>query len=266
VAHGFCALATDDFGSRMLVDCGHNNLCGFYPSQYLVNCGCTCVNRLFITNYDEDHLSGLPSLRQLGNRMPVQWLHRNRSLSYDQLLALKRRGGALGPGVSSLLQMVAEYTFDEVPVVGAVAPLPSYSTFSAPYPAFDDTNNLSLVVFMHYPGLSIVFPGDLEKAGWEYLLRDAGFRHQLSMVNVFVASHHGRESGYCAEVFKYCHPAVVVISDESIRYDTQEQCYALHALGITWNGTDRRYVLTTRCDGDLVITPRNGGFYIGASR
>jgi hypothetical protein len=69
-------------------------------------------------------------------------------------------------------------------------------------------------------------------------------------VNVFVASHHGRESGYCDAVFAHCAPEIVVISDEEIRFDTQESVdYAVHTKGINWTTGGVRRVLTTRSDG-----------------
>src|SRR5260370_13880382 len=40
------------------------------------------------------------------------------------------------------------------------------------FPAFQDSNNLSLVIFLHYHDLSICLPGHLEGAGWEKLLTD----------------------------------------------------------------------------------------------
>lgn len=41
------------------------------------------------------------------------------------------------------------------------------------YGEFSDTNNLSLVTFLHYRDVHVVFPGDLERRGWEALLRKA---------------------------------------------------------------------------------------------
>jgi beta-lactamase superfamily II metal-dependent hydrolase len=126
------------------------------------------------------------------------------------------------------------------------------SSASPNYPHVTDTNNLSLVLFLHCPGLSIVFPGDLEKPGWRNLLLRPDFQAHLARVNIFVASHHGRENGYLPEVFDYCHPQVIIISDESKQYETQETNYSNRASGIVWNATDTRKVLTTRKDGGSV--------------
>ena len=100
--------------------------------------------------------------------------------------------------------------------------------------------------------LHIVIPGDLEEPGWKKLLLLKDFRDELNRVNTFVASHHGRESGYCKEVFDYCRPNVIIFSDSSIVHSTQEMTniYSRHANGIMFNGESRK-VLTTRNDGSL---------------
>ena len=139
-----------------------------------------------------------------------------------------------------------------------------FRVFCNPYPTFEDTNNLSLVSFVIYDGIGIVFTGDLESAGWMELLKNTAFREYLTKTNVFIASHHGRTTGYCADVFRYCKPDVVLISDKEIVHDTQEQDYSSHAKGILWNGgPDKRYVLTTRKDGMIMIKKDIGkGYFI----
>jgi len=248
VAHGFCALAIADTGNIMLIDCGHNDEAGFYPADYLANSGFTGIDRFFVLNFDEDHLSGLPRLRQMNYRIPIRILHKNVSITDRQLRQLKEEAGGLGPGMESLLAMSGNYNqaVTNPPDLGLV----NYEVFCNNYPIFEDTNNLSLVLFLDYPGLSIVFPGDLELAGWEALLQNASFRQHLSRVNVFVASHHGRESGYCKKVFEYCKPKIVIVSDEEIKFDTQEEVdYGVHAEGVAWTTGGVRRVLTTRSDG-----------------
>jgi len=115
-----------------------------------------------------------------------------------------------------------------------------------------------------HDGVSIVLTGDLETAGWTELLKNATFRSYLAMTRIFVASHHGRTSGYCPEVFNFCKPDIIIISDKEIVHQTQEQDYSSHASGVSWNsGTEKRYVLTTRSDGKITLTKSLGeGFRI----
>ncbi len=191
--------------------------------------------------------------------LPIRALHRNQSLTADQIRRLKLMSGPITPGVQAVLDMINTYSSVAAvpPVLGGVDLVP----FSVPYPRFQDTNNLSLVTFVHHPNVSVILPGDLEKEGWRAMLADRSFQDHLRRVRVFVASHHGRDNGYLPEVFNYCSPDIIVISDTAIQYNTQENCYAQHARGLTSGGTTRR-VLTTRRDCHITIRTISQGYQV----
>ena len=158
--------------------------------------------------------------------------------------------------MESMLGMISTYTTGP-PEPPSAFPGVQFTVFYNRYGTdFGDTNNISLVTFLECNSLKFIIPGDLEKSGWERLLDDTAFRAELSGVNIFIASHHGRESGYCRAVFDICHPNGFVFSDSPIKYATQEMAniYATHASGLTFNGQTRR-VLSTRKDGSLTWTP-----------
>lgn len=252
VAHGSCAYIVSDTKNVILIDCGKNEETGFEPTEYLKGRNCSAIEQFVVTNYDEDHLSDLPNLRA---KIPIQVLLRNKSINGQQLRSLKLEGGPLGPGMEALLSMIDKYTAPAQSTDFDFGVL-ERTVFHNDFPNFRDTNNLSLVVFLHYLDVHIVFPGDLEKDGWLALLKEPEFQNQLRQTNFFVASHHGRGSGYCEEVFKYCRPWLVLISDEAVKYDTQDTDYQQHAVGVPWNNGEKGYVLTTRSDGKITITKR----------
>lgn len=248
VEHGFAAYAQGSDGSTFLFDCGYSSACR--PSGYLPARGINTIRRFFITNYDEDHIEDLP---QLHRSMSIEILTRNPSLTSAQIRSLKKPPITLA--MQSLLNMVDGYT-------GAVTPQQleppglRVRTFHNNYPTFTDTNNLSLLTFLNVGGISFVLPGDLERAGWLALLQNPEVHTLLGQASVFVASHHGRESGYCQEVFDYCRPALVVMSDGPVEHDTQRMAstYAQHATGQWFNGAsgrEWRKVVTTRNDGNV---------------
>lgn len=248
VGHGLCAYVEADNGNVIMFDCGHQSNPEFRPSEFLRQRGVSTIHRLFITNYDEDHISDLPEIR---GRLQVQSLVWNKTITPDQLRHLKRQGGAISTAMESLLEMMSSYTSavtDEPPFPGV-----SWKSFHARFGTdFDDTNNISLVTFLKCGNLNVLIPGDLERPGWLHHLRQQRFRDLLATVDVFVASHHGRENGYCKEVFDYCKPIVIAFSDSSIVHGTQETAnlYASHARGMQFNG-ETRYVISTRRDGDF---------------
>lgn len=261
VEHGFCALLRGSSGETVLVDSGHNSETNFYPAAYLISQGITHVNRLVISNYDEDHISGLETLLQNVNySFPV----RNFSVSPEVLRQMKRAQGPLSQAMSYFIRMISQ---SEPAVTMPSLTSMEMAVFSNPYPNFTDTNNLSLVTFVQAGGINIVFPGDLEAAGWRALLQSQAFCEHLTRSNFFVASHHGRESGYCPEVFRCCSPEIVIISDESIQFDTQRSVnYGQHAGGVQFP-SGVKYTVTTRSHGMIVIkTTIDGGRRIEVSR
>jgi beta-lactamase superfamily II metal-dependent hydrolase len=83
--------------------------------------------------------------------------------------------------------------------------------FYSSYPRFDDENNLSMVVFFKCHGIGVMFPGDLEKEGFQELLKNDAFKQALRDTNVYAASHHGRENGCCEETVPYLQNVFYVV-------------------------------------------------------
>ncbi len=248
VEHGFCAYAVGSDGAVLLFDCGHG--AANRPSAYLPARGITSIQRFFVTNYDEDHISDLLSVRR---NLDIEVLTRNSSMTSAQIRALKTP--PISPAMNELLGMVDSFTGEVSPQQLEPAGL-HVRFFHNDYPAFTDTNNLSLLTFLDVGHVSFVLGGDLERAGWLSLLQKPQVQGLLRRVDVFVASHHGRQSGYCPEVFECCKPRLIVMSDGPIQHDTQlmASTYAQHASGelfSTRSGRETRKVVTTRKDGDI---------------
>ncbi len=252
VEHGSCALVTADTGARILIDCGHNTTTGWRSSNYLNNIGISHLEKLIITNYDEDHASDLENIL---NVVSVGTLTTNPSVTGNNLKHLKGIREIRG-GINTLADMKNRYT---APVSG---PGPdfgdlSFSYFWNRYPTdFEDENNLSLVVIMKAYGLTMCFPGDMEVPGWQNLLGNMAFREAIGGVNILNASHHGRENGCCDELFSQTalFPVITIISDSGVQYATQETVawYRARARGFQLNG-ENRHVLTTRRDGRILV-------------
>jgi beta-lactamase superfamily II metal-dependent hydrolase len=257
VRHGFCAYLVADTNNIMLFDCGQDAETGFRPSSYLRQNGCTGIEKLVITNFDQDHVSDLPNILQY---IPVITFVRNRSFTSQQLQNMKLENGPITYAMEAAINLHRDYV---LPITnplnyGSI----EYNAFCNSYPEFTDTNNLSLVSFIHYDGMGIIIPGDLEREGWLRLLQNQQFCDNLSRVNIFIASHHGRENGYCEDVFRYCSPDIFLISDKEIIHDTQDNVYANHASGVPFNNnSETRYVLTTRSDGSIRIIKSVGSGY-----
>lgn len=266
VEHGFCAAVVSPNGKLLLIDCGHNASTGWRPSAWVASLGVP-IEELIVTNADEDHVSDLPQLNArcdikslLVNPMSADWI---RNAKWDT----HARWNGIGPGIQALIEMIPSPGYLPHPPIdwGGM----TVACFSHPTTLFTDTNNLSVVTFVSYAGLRMIFPGDLTKQAWGVFLADRQFVSLLNRCNVFVAAHHGREDGYAPAVFdrgltRY-RPELVIVSDKERMYDTQEVDYSRHAIGISWNGgRETRSTLTTRNDGALTITATAESYYVEA--
>lgn len=263
VEHGCCVMVQhvtkvglnpEVGGPLAMIDSGSSS--DFKPSTYVKALGRNKLDYLFITNADQDHMSDLKGLVDAG--IEVVTLHRNPSYTGEQMRQIKLVSGPLTDDANWYVSALSEFTNTvDAPFNTCMAGI-TYKAFFNSYGSgggqFKDTNNLSLVVFIKYKNFKMLFPGDLEKAGWAALLQRADFRTELVGTDVLMASHHGRESGYCEEIFKYFTPSCVVISDKPIVHATQQMVpdyrNVIRANGVKVRTTMKnRHVLTTRRDG-----------------
>lgn len=265
VEHGACAILNCDDGQRLVFDCGHNANSGWKPGDHLRRIGVNYVRALFVTNYDEDHVSGIENLF---DNVTVGAIFRNMSVEPQTIEHLKSEDG-MGNGIRFLVNKLK--TFNH-PVGVDDLGLPAnvkVRLYRTEYPKFVDENNLSMLVELNINRMTFMFTGDMEKAGWQELLKRQDVRDALARTHVYFASHHGRESGCCDDVFNYCKPLFVVISDKAKGYQTQEThaYYHQRARGGVVIGCDgNRFVLTTRRDGDITFEIDANGYTVTTSQ
>jgi len=244
----------------MFVDCASGQ--EYEPIDFLIQHGFIfhdgnkyILNNLTITNYDHDHFSGLPKIRQKAH---IKTVNLASNVSSNELKNIK-------PEITDALNHVCflkdTYTATVVnhnpPYVKHIYSLSQNELGLTNI----ETNHLSQLVFISYGGSKICICGDLEDSpSWEKMLLKPEVQAHLRQTNVFVASHHGHENGYHEAIFNHCtNPDCVIISDKDIMYDTQDGMaskYSKHVpYGVSLNNSyPPRKVLTTRSDGHLQIS------------
>lgn len=265
VEHGACAIVESPTRERIaMIDCGHNNTKPWRPSVHIRYAMRRQRLDYFLnTNADQDHLSDLARFDR--HDVYIETFIRNRSISAADLRAIKEESGELTDDMERYLDLhrgwIAPVSVPFNAGMGGV----SCSTFHNTYPDFTDTNNLSMAAFIEYGGFKILFPGDLEEAGWQALLRKPAFVAELRGTDILVASHHGRRSGFCADIFDYFTPSAIVVSDKPIAHETQDLDYTpyIRRDGVLLANHVRRHVLTTRRDGNITFSVNaEGTFWI----
>lgn len=105
--------------------------------------------------------------------------------------------------------------------------------------------------------------------GWRLHLQNKAVQYWLRETNLYIASHHGRVSGYLNKLFEFLSPKLIVISDkEQIKGRTvaQRAPYRDHARGVKLEDGSFRKVLTTRGDGRIRIVVKGKEWSVSTSR
>ncbi len=252
VDHGFCAAVHRGDHHQILIDCGYNSRSGFHPKRYLLNNSTRRLNYLIMPTFNEGSLAGFYDLfkRSLSPCFSVDHLLINPTIDAESLAELVIRNFRTLNSLTLLSNLWQQC--DNVERTIQLGEM-EISFFWNSYPEFLDFHNLSLVTLLSYKGTGILFPGNLKADGWRTLLRNSRFRDLLCQVNVLIASNHGQENGYCSEIFNYCNPDLIILSNRDRHQGSPNAIrqYERHLHRVQKSVCPR--VLTTRNAGTITI-------------
>lgn len=264
VGHGGCAVVTCPNGARIMIDCGFGSERKWFPSVHYFG---QFVDVLVISNLDRDHVDDLP---YVWKNVTLGSIYSNPTVNADALAAMKRQHG-MDEGLRQVHDILKQFGPGHIGKMADSGNVTAWAYHNRYDSDFVDPNNLSVATFVRWGNFTILFAGDLEKAGWQHLLRIPAFVADLSTVRILVASHHGRESGCCDDVFKIVRPEIVIFSDGRKQHETQETdaWYRRRVLGIPVIGAvfsglpaTRRHVYTTRRDGTVTVQVHSDGSFL----
>lgn len=250
VDFGFSALVIDDAQESVLVGCSWSYAKEFIPT-YITKNTFFGIERLIVSTYKEQHLSELSNFLLHRLDSPFPFIVKNPTIDLNYAYEQQLRDASPDLNLKLLADKTDDYLIcnDYVTTSGV-----QFQFFWNAYPEFLSMNSLSLVTFMSYRDIHIVFAGDLDRAGWLSLLKENKFQEQLRKINFFIASHSGQEQGYCSEVFDYCQPDLILISNNinrPVSEDIQNR-YKNHAKGFQCKN-DIYHLLNTSQIGTIEI-------------
>ena len=258
VDHGSAAYIETPNRKRIAIDLGANSD-GFSPLRHLKNSGINQLDKVIITHPHLDHIEDILNFDLLTPKV----LQRPSHLTSDDIWAGNTKAS---PETTKILQKYNElnnkYTSPVDPQEnpdltnnnGGV----SIETFTPYSSATSNLNNHSIVSIVEYEGVKILIPGDNESPSWNELLAKPAFRKAITGTHILVAAHHGRESGYCSDLFNYFTPHIVLVSDGRVQDTSVTSRYTDKASGWTvlsrsGKPTEKRYCITTRNDGMIEV-------------
>jgi len=265
VEHGDCCLVLSSKNEAVLVDCGINKTTRWKPSEGLARQGFGSRRRLhhlILTHPDQDHLSDLEGVLEKLKPQHV-WQHPQLSVRTladykDTLSRAQEAFSKREKTAKDLHPMTASSQFRSMEL----------RQFYLPVGSVKDLNDLSLVSFITEDGFTVCFPGDLKGRGWRLHLKNKAFQYMLRETNLFLASHHGRPSGYVEQAYEYLSPKLIVISDRDLMRGQKViklAPYSKHARGTKLEDGSFRRVLTTSQDGRIRIVVKDGVWQVSTS-
>jgi beta-lactamase superfamily II metal-dependent hydrolase len=268
VGHGQAIHVFTPNGKTMVIDLG----CGsdFSPLHWLKDRTST-IDSLVITHPHGDHIDEFLLLKDLG--FSVRQINRPKWLTQDDVY--KQNQSNFNEKLDAYFDMSERYSY--VLSDGENVSLPENNggviikCFYSPDCGVSNINNHSLVIYIEYEGSAVMIPGDNEPASWNKLLEQPDFLEAIKKTDIFMASHHGRESGYSSDLF-FEKPSLCVVSDGRVQSTDATSRYSHHAEG--WqihhrNGkaSEERFCLTTRSDGavDIAIGKGSNGRFLAVT-
>lgn len=265
MGHGQAVHAFTPAGETVVIDLGCSD--NFSPLHWLRQRTDT-IDLLIVTHPHGDHIDEFLLLGQLKFHIRQFWRPNwlpEREI-YDQ------NQGQFAEKVKAYLEMSSRYNAPIHSSARVGNPIVSggmsIQTFAARTCATSNINNHSGVVVFNYYGYTIVIPGDNEPPSWRALMQQPDFLNTVRGADVFMASHHGRLSGYCPELFSSggalkLEPRLCIVSDGRVTDTDARDRYSYHASGMNVirrnsSSFEKRSCVTTRCDGyiDLTISSR----------
>ena len=269
VQHGSAAYIRTPNGKHLAIDLGTGFFADgtlFSPLEFLLAQGVNQLDYVTITHPHLDHIDDILSFDKLSPKMLVRPKHLtpedlvvgHPALNDDALAKLVKYAEI----DRSYQNPVEAHENIRLPANNGGVTIKQFSPYQC---SRSNLNNHSIVTTFEYCGVKVLIPGDNESASWNELLELPEFREAIAGVHVFVASHHGRESGFHAQLFDYFAPLVTVVSDGPVKGTSVTEKYTERSQG--WNVDKRsgwresRKCITTRNDGfiDVKVTPNPAG-------
>ena len=256
VEHGSATHVTTPDGKVIVIDMGSSS--NVSPLKALV--GRTAIDRLIVTHPHYDHIEDILAL---GSHEPESF-SRPSHLTRQEILGgpLSAYGTEARRIFEKYFALSAKYTVPANPLTDPTNPANNggakIEIFRPANCDRSNINNHSLVTVVEHAGIKVLIPGDNEACSWEELLSLYSFRQAIKDTRILVAAHHGRESGFYANLFKYISPWLTIVSDGrevdtsvTPRYTAVSSGFPVTSRS---SGLKRdRYCVTTRNDGDIEV-------------
>ena len=262
VQHGSAAFITTPNKRRIVVDLGagiYGSERPFSPVSVLRANGLLDeLDLLIITHPHADHIADIDSLSGLKVRDLITPPIPEAVLAQTAVNA--------GPEFDTYRNLVASFDYP-MPFSFAGSRVHDWDgvkiTSFFPNCQSSNINDYSAVMLFEYSDTKLLLAGDNEECSWRALLEERSFVKAIRGIDVLVAPHHGRQSGFYPPLFEVIHPKITIISDGPLQDTSATERYSAVTSG--WkvragSSSEKRKCVTSRCDGNILVEFRDAFF------
>lgn len=284
VGNAASAIVKVPAGYSMMIDCGCNqeknnpvdiffsNLNWLQSEDYVTHSGVHYkLALLHITHPDDDHVRNAERVRK---ELTPYLVHRNNCSLFSD-------SDSINQDYKKYIDSIYNGNDPEIVNNG----LDANEVFCIPFEEVQTNvklnkkvrNNSSILRYIKYNGYRILFAGDLEKDGWEWLCNnDLRFiRLMKEGLDILIAPHHGHISGFPKSLFDLTGNVRCVIhskdseankdgTDVSSQYG--DYCDGIEYKALSDNRFYKGKVLTTRSNGNIFLSVYNGTLDVWTSK
>jgi beta-lactamase superfamily II metal-dependent hydrolase len=260
VKYGNAAYIKTPNGKNIVQDLGvgalKTNSLTFSPLLFLKNSmNIDHLDEVILTHPHADHIKDIFNF----DSFTPEVLNRSKGLTRKEILDANRDEDR--KLVEKYIEISNRYNED---ISGRESPLHIENNGGASIQVFQslrrmgsNINNDGVVTVINYATSKIFLPGDNDKESIKELLEQSSFEEAIRDTDIFVAPHHGLESGFCGDLFNYFRPKLVIVS--SSRFNDNSCLARYNEIASGWNvhtrsgGIVERKYLITKNDGIIEI-------------
>ena len=221
----------------MMIDCGDDSQ-GTKLQNYLTKHGVKKLDYLVLTHPDKDHIGGAPVIL---TKFPIDQVFQS-DYYKDNKTADKLRQTLEYARVDAITPQVGEeYQLGE-----------AYFTILAPVGEYEESNNSSIALLLHFGDNTFLFTGDAEKEAENDMVENSTASGLSLKADVYQAGHHGSKSSSKKKFLSAVSPEFAVISCDyqgEYGHPHAEVLNRLREAGIKVFRTDEQGTIVAVSDG-----------------
>lgn len=208
------AIVLNTKNSCIIIDCGEKGD-GEEMAKYLNKNGIDCVDYMFITHFDKDHVGGVPELL---DKIPVKKIivpnYVGTNDEYSAYISKTNELNIVPEAITKEMKFILDDVLFEI-----------YPPQKASYSESD--NDFSLAISVTHGENSFLFTGDAEAERIDEVINQCGSKYDFLKI-----PHHGKYNKNTKKLLDTINPTFAVITDSKKKFCRHARYFRIRKIGM----------------------------------